>query len=178
METVSEVLISIVGSYISCDILQRTKMAFCLALAIGIMAGLRSMITPAIVCWAVRLKWLDLHTTVLAVLGSAAPTAAFSMLAIGELVADKLPSAPNRTAVGPLLVRLLTGSFCGVTVCLGACQSIIAGGLLGGLGALAGAFGGYQIRHRVVNRLNHSLLVALVEDAIAIGGSLYLLSRV
>jgi uncharacterized membrane protein len=153
-------------------------MAFALALAIGIMAGLRSMTTPAIVCWAVRLKWLDLQTSSLAVLGSPATTAVFSILGVGELVADKLPSAPNRTAIGPLLIRLLSGSLCGAAVCLGACQSVVAGGVLGGVGALASAFAGYEIRHRVVNRLNHSLLVALVEDAIAIGGCLYLLSRV
>jgi len=46
------------------------------------------------------------------------------------------------------------------------------------LGGIAGAFGGYQLRARLVKALGQpDFYVALVEDLIAIGGSLFIVSR-
>ena len=86
---------------------------FVLAFGIGIVAGLRSLTAPAVVAWAAHLGWLNLHVSPLAFMGSATAVAIFSVLAIGELVADKLPMVPKRTAPAPLLARFLTGGLCG-----------------------------------------------------------------
>src|SRR5208282_4461571 len=81
-----------------------------LALGIGVMAGLRSMTAPAVVCWAAHLHWIDLQGSRLSFLGSTVAMAIVTLLAVGELVADKLPSTPNRTSTGPLVWRVLTGA--------------------------------------------------------------------
>ena len=66
---------------------------FVLAIGIGIVAGLRSLTAPAVVAWAAHLGWLNVHGSPLAFIGSTTAVAILSLLAIGELVVDKLPNA-------------------------------------------------------------------------------------
>ena len=141
-----------------------------LALGIGFVAGLRSLTAPAAVSWAAHLGWLDLGGSALAFMGSTAAVAIFSLLAVAELVADKLPRTPNRTATGPLLGRIVMGSLSGAGIGVSAGGFLIAGMVLGGLGAVIGAFAGYQVRSRLVSGLGaRDIVIAILEDLIAIG---------
>ena len=99
----------------------------------------------------------------------------FSLLAICELIADKLPTIPKRTAPAPLMARVITGGLCGACLCAAAAKSLVVGTLLGGVGAVVGAFLGYGIRRRLDLHIK-DLLVALCEDAVAIGLALLLVS--
>jgi uncharacterized membrane protein len=151
---------------------------FILAVGIGIVAGLRSLTAPAVVAWGAYLSWLNLHGSALAFMGSTTAVAIFSLLAIGELVADKLPMLPSRTAPAPLLARIITGGLCGACLCAAAGKSLIVGALLGGMGGVIGAFVGYAVRKRLVNNLHiKDFVVAVCEDALAVGLALLLVSR-
>jgi uncharacterized membrane protein len=151
---------------------------FALAIGIGIIAGLRSLLAPAVVAWAAYFGWLNLHGSLLAFMGSTPAVAIFSLLAIGELVADKLPKTPKRTAPAPLLARILMGGLCGASLFAANGQSLPAGALLGGTGGVIGAFIGYEIRRRVVNNLHmKDLFVAVCEDLVAIALALFTVSR-
>jgi uncharacterized membrane protein len=151
---------------------------FILAIGIGIVAGLRSLTAPAVVAWAAHLGWLSLSGSSLAFMGSTVVVAIFSLLAIGELIADKMPKTPRRTSFVPLLTRIVTGGLCGASLCAAANQSLLVGALLGGTGAVIGAFAGYDIRRRLVSKLNtKDLLIAIPEDLIAIGLAWFLVSR-
>src|SRR5262245_7931746 len=119
---------------------------FVLALGIGIIAGLRSLTAPAVVAWAAHLNWLNLHGSPLAFMGSTTAVVIFSVLAFGELIADKLPTTGKRTAPAPLVARIITGGLSGACLCASTGQSLFVGGLLGGLGGVIGAFLGYSIR--------------------------------
>jgi uncharacterized membrane protein len=147
-----------------------------LAGAIGIVAGLRSLTAPAVVAWGAHLGWLNLHGSPLAFMGSTTAVVVFSLLAIGELIGDKLPTIPTRTAPAPLIARIITGGLCGACLCAAAEKSLFLGTLLGGIGGLVGAFLGYGIRRRLDLHIN-DLLVAVCEDATAIGLALFLVSR-
>jgi uncharacterized membrane protein len=145
--------------------------------SIGIIAGLRSLTAPALVSWAARLGWLDLSGSWLSFLGSRAATIILSLLALAELVADKLPKTPNRTDLGPLVFRAASGEFCSMALCASAHQSPIIGMILGVLGSLAGAFAGYEIRHRLVEAFGlPDFGVAVAEDMVAIGGGFLIVS--
>ena len=74
-----------------------SSLAYPLAFGIGLVTGLRSMTGPALVCWAAHLGWLSLEGSRLVFMESTLATYGFSTLALGELVADKLPFIPNRT---------------------------------------------------------------------------------
>jgi len=151
---------------------------FAFAVGIGVVAGLRSLMAPAVVSWAAHLGWLNLHGSSLAFMESTLAAAIFSLLAIGELIADTLPKTPKRTAPAPLLARILTGGLCGACLYVSAKQSLFIGALFGGIGGVIGAFGGYEIRRRLGNELNvKDIFIALFEDLIAIALACFLVSR-
>jgi uncharacterized membrane protein len=149
-----------------------------LALGIGIVAGLRSLTAPAVVAWAAHLGWLNLQGSRLAFVGSTVAVIVFSLLAIGELIADKLPGTPRRTALAPLLARIATGVLGGACFGVAANRSLLPACLLGGIGGVIGAFAGYEVRRRLVTRLHlKDFIVAIFEDLIAIGLAFFLVSR-
>ncbi len=149
-----------------------------LAFLIGVASGLRSLTAPAAVAWAAHLRWFNLDRMPLSFMGSTAAVAIFTVLALGELVADKLPSTPSRTKPPGLIARIVLGGLSGAGVAAGGMQSIAFGGVLGVAGGLAGTFAGYQVRTRLVRALKvPDLVIALLEDAVAIGGSFFLVSR-
>jgi uncharacterized membrane protein len=139
------------------------------ALAIGLVAGLRSLLAPAAVAWAVRLGWINLHDSPFAFIESSLALVALSIMALGELVADLLPIIPKRTALAPLLARMFSGGFCGACLCASAHRSLMLGAALGVVGAVAAAFAGYETRRRVVLKFDIAdSFVALSEDLIAL----------
>ena len=155
-----------------------TGSVLALAFAIGLVAGLRSLTAPAIVSWAAHLKWLDLHDSFLAFLGSTAAVYILAVCAIGELVVDKLPNAPSRTEPLGLLARFATGGLSGAALCAAANKSVVVGAVLGAVGGVIGGFVGYELRTRLVRALSlPAIVVALLEDAVAIGGGFFILSR-
>jgi len=149
-----------------------------LALGIGFVAGLRSLAAPAVVAWAAHLGWLNLQNSPLAFMGTLWAVAIFTVLAIVELVADQLPNTPARTAAVGLSARVVTGSLSGACVAVGAGGTLWLGIFAGAIGAIAGTFGGYQARVRLVRTLGvPDYAVAIPEDLVAIGFGLFLVSR-
>jgi uncharacterized membrane protein len=151
---------------------------FFLAVGIGIVAGLRAMTAPAVVSWAAHLGWLNPHDSLLSFMGSTVAVAIFSLAALAEYVNDKLPKTPSRTATPSLIARILMGGLSGACLCASAGQSLIAGALLGGIGALIGTYGGYQARMRLTRDLKvKDIFIAILEDLVAIGLAFFLVSR-
>jgi uncharacterized membrane protein len=150
---------------------------YLLAFLIGVVAGLRSMTPPAAVSWAARLGWLHLEGTPLAFLGFAFTPYIVSLLAIGELIGDKLPKTPSRKAPVPFAARVVVGGLCGAAVGAPG-QAMIAGMVAGALGGVAGTLGGYEFRSRLVKAIGgRDLPIALLEDTIAICGACWIVSR-
>ena len=147
---------------------------FALAFLIGVVAGLRSFTAPAAVSWAARLGWVHVENTWLAFLGFQFTPYIITVLAVGELIADKLPKTPSRKAAGPFGFRIVSGALCGAALGAGSLGSAIAGAL----GAVAGTLGGYEFRMRLVKATGgRDLPIALLEDVIAVGGAVLIVSR-
>jgi uncharacterized membrane protein len=145
------------------------------AFLIGCVCGLRSMTAPAAVAWGAHLGWLHLDGSLLAFLANKISLVVFTLFALGELIADKLPFIPARTQAGPLGVRLFFGAGCGAALCIAHAASPVFGAILGGTGGIVGAFAGYQYRRGLRTKVP-DLLLALLEDTVAIGGGLLLVS--
>ena len=147
------------------------------AFLIGFFGGLRALTAPAATAWAVYLGWLKLERP-LALIGSLPAVAIFTLLAVVELVADKLPQTPSRTAPPGLIARIVMGGLTGACIAAGGAQGVFMGALLGAVGGVAGCFLGYRARTGLVQTLGtRDINVALVEDAVAIAGSLWVVSR-
>lgn len=93
--------------------------------------------------------------------------AAVTGLALGELVADKLPGLPDRVAPGPLFGRATVGGVLGA-LAAGA-DHRAAGAVAGMAGAVAGAYLGWFLRREAARvTLLPDPAIALVEDAVAV----------
>ena len=152
-------------------------MTLLFAFLIGLFAGLRSLTPPAALAWAVYLGWLTLARP-LSLIGSLPAVIILSLLALTEIIFDKLLNTPNRTAPLGLIGRIVTGGFTGACVSLGGGKSAYVGAGLGMIGGIVGSFAGFHARSRLVKSLRlPDFNIALVEDLIAIGGSLFIVSR-
>ena len=151
---------------------------FAFALGIGIVAGLRSLTAPAAVSWAAHLGWLSLRGSPVAFMGSTVAVVILSLAAIVEFVADLLPKTPNRTAPVGLIARIVTGALSGTCICAAATGPMLVGAVLGAIGAVIGAFAGYQVRARLVNALGvKDAVIGISEDLVAIGLAYFFVSR-
>jgi uncharacterized membrane protein len=153
-------------------------LALALAFGIGVVAGLRSMTAPAVVAWAAHLGWLNLSSSPLAFMGSIWAVGIFTIGALGEFIADQLPSTPPRTKGPGLITRIVMGLLTGACVAVAGGASLLVGAILGAVGAVVGAFGGYYARTGLVRSLRvPDFAVAVPEDLIAVGLGLLLVSR-
>jgi uncharacterized membrane protein len=151
---------------------------FFLVFLIGVVAGLRSFTAPAVVAFAAHRNWINVHGTPLSFMSSTAALIIFVLFALVELVTDQLPSTPPRTKGPGLIARILLGGLAGATLAGSEGLGAAFGLILGILGALAGTYGGYEARTRLVKALKvPDVLIACLEDAIAIGGGLFIVSR-
>ncbi|HEX3354856.1 MAG TPA: DUF4126 family protein [Terriglobales bacterium] len=145
---------------------------------IGCAVGLRSLTAPAAICWGAHLGWLHFGGTKLAFIEHRAILVLFTLLALVELVSDKLPKTPARTKGPGLIARILFGAFCGAALAVSAGGNILLAAVIGIAGALAGTFGGYNLRHALAVKAHlPDFVVALAEDAVAIVGSLLIVSH-
>ncbi|WP_379067603.1 DUF4126 domain-containing protein [Mesorhizobium sp. UC22_110] len=152
-------------------------MLFLLALLIGVVAGLRTMMAPAAVAWGAYLGWLPVAGTWASFTGHWITVAIFSVLAVVELIADQLPSTPSRKVPQQFGARLVGGAFAGAVI--GTTGGALIGGLIAGaIGAVIGTYGGAALRAKMAAAFGRDLPAALVEDVIAIVGALLIVMAV
>jgi len=143
---------------------------YLLALLIGVIAGLRAMTAPAAISWAASLGFLNLEGTWLAFLGYRWTPWIMTVLAIGELIGDQLPTTPSRKTLMPFATRIIVAGLCGGAI---AAQggSFIGGVVAGAVGGIIGTLGGAEGRARLAAAFGKDRPAALIEDAIAILGA-------
>ncbi len=141
------------------------------AFLIGVVAGLRTMTAPAAVAWAAWLGWIPLAGTWASFLGSPWAVLILTVLAIGELITDQLPSTPSRKVPVQFGGRIISGALSGGA--LGAAVGATPIGLVAGIiGAVVGTYGGAAMRARLAQSYGRDRPAALIEDAVAIIGGL------
>jgi uncharacterized membrane protein len=144
-----------------------------LAFLLGVVAGLRAMTPLAAVSWAAHAGWIRLENTPLSFLASTAAPYITTLLALGELINDKLPKTPSRKAPPAFIVRILVGALCGAALVWP------MGALAGAVGAVVGTLGGYEFRALLVRATGgKDLPIALLEDVIAVASAYAIVSQV
>jgi uncharacterized membrane protein len=133
--------------------------------------------TPvAVVSWAAHFGALQLQGTGLAFLGFAATPYIVTVLALGEVITDKLPKTPSRKVPVQFGTRIVVGALCGAALGL-ASQALVGGIIAGAIGAVIGTFGGAAMRAHLARAFGKDLPAALLEDVVAISGAIIILSR-
>ena len=146
------------------------------AFLVGITSGLRALTGLAAVSWAAHFGILPLDHTWLAFLGYAFTPYILTLMAIGELVNDKLPKTPSRLAPPGFVSRIVTSALCGLAIGLSG-NRMITGLVAGILGTVAGTFGGAKVRSLLAKTFGRDLPAALLEDAVALGIAAFTLFR-
>ena len=137
---------------------------------LGAATGMRTFTPMAVICWFAYTGYLPVEGTWASWVAKLVTAIVFTVLALGELVGDKLPKTPDRTATGPLIARLIFGALVGGIVAASLNGSEIEGVILGVGGALVGAFGGQLIRREIVERSgSKDWPVAVAEDLVTVG---------
>jgi uncharacterized membrane protein len=127
------------------------------AFAIGSANGLRTFTAPAATARAGGSPW----------------TGVLATLAFGELIGDKLPITPSRMSPPALSARAVAGGLCGGSVAVRLAGHRAGGIAVGAVAAIVGAWLGFTIRRYLTTEIGWpDPLVALVEDGVAIWGSI------
>jgi uncharacterized membrane protein len=136
---------------------------------LGLTTGLRSMTPMAMLCWFSYNGYLSVEGTWAAWTARLWVAIVFTVLAVGELIADKLPKTPSRIAPGPLLWRLVMGGLAGAIAATAMSGPGLEGVLLCVVGALVGAFAGFMIRRDLVEKfMCADWPIAVAEDLVTI----------
>lgn len=142
-------------------------MIILLALAIGIVAGLRTMTAPAAVSIAAATGAIHLGSGPFAFLGYRYAPWIVAVAALGELVVDKLPSTPSRKTPPGFIARIVSGAVSGAA--LASTTGHWLPGLAAGIvGAVLGTLGGASVRRWLAIGFARDWPAALIEDAVAI----------
>ena len=142
---------------------------------IGFLSGLRAFTPLALVSWLAVWGWMPLAGSPLWFVGTETFAIAISILALLELIGDKLPKTPPRIETTPLVARIVTGGLSGCAVAFTAGSGWLYGLLLGAIGSVPGAVSGYHLRRAIGQRLHIAdIIVALAEDFVTVAGSLFL----
>ncbi len=161
------------------------------ALQLGFLTGARSFTPTAALCWGSHLGWFSLKSTPFAVVGGTAALSFASLLAAGELIGDKLPNTPARTAALPLIGRMALGATAGAVLTFAASRprgepqtgsgtsgDLPLAVLLGAVGALLGTFATFYARRALTEQAGlPDLPVALLEDGLVVAGACKIASR-
>ena len=140
------------------------------ALLLGAVCGMRTFVAPAVLAFALSRR-PDLVAPVAPVhwFTSSAVAVILAIAAIGELIGDKLPQTPNRTALAPFVARTISGGICGASIAQLGSLNLWLGVLCGSVGAAASTIGMFHARRSVVATTGiRDPYIAVVEDVIAI----------
>ncbi|MFD0794150.1 DUF4126 family protein [Mucilaginibacter litoreus] len=149
------------------------------AAALGLVAGMRSMYAPAVLTHIYSRNTTEqLKNSPLQWLQTIPASKVFKVLAVAELVGDKMPSAPNRTAAPGLIGRIIAGGLCGAAVFKGENKNALIGGLIGGAMATASTFGCFMLRRQVVkNSRLPDPVIGACEDILTIAAGVTIVSK-
>lgn len=109
------------------------------------------------------------HGRAARLLASPGASRLLALMAVGELVADKLPSVPARIEIPSLVGRAGSGALCGAAVAGWRGEAAAGAALAGAVGALASTFLAYHLRKAAGDATGvPDPVLALAEDALAL----------
>jgi uncharacterized membrane protein len=139
------------------------------ALGLGAITGLRSLSGPAFVSLAASQGRLDLDGTPLGFVSSPYVSRALLVMALGELVGDKLSITPSRTSPPVLLWRAVSGGLVGSASFVSEDRRATTGAAIGSAAAVVAALAGEKLRALAGEKIGlPDPVVALAEDAIVL----------
>ena len=137
------------------------------AFVLGVACGLRAMVGLAAASWAANRQQLPLEGTWLSFLGFRFTPYIASLLAVGEIINDKLPKTPSRLVPPQFGGRVVMGALTGTAIGLSQ-GNLLFGALSGIVGSVVGTLAGAKARAFTAKLFWRDLPAALLEDVLAV----------
>jgi uncharacterized membrane protein len=140
---------------------------------LGVLAGMRSMTPPTLVSLYLNRNQQLRNGALTNVLGSGNSLTAFTLLALGEITADKFPQAPNRTFAPAVFGRLGTSALSSAAVAEAHGENRTVAAALSAAVTGVATFATFQAR-MAANQYLPNPVTGVIEDGIllSIGASL------
>ncbi len=140
-------------------------------IGLGTLAGMRTLSTPVVTTHVLsHHPSKQLETSPLRLMQSTTVAAVLKIVSVTELIADKLPSTPNRIEPAGVAARCLSGALAGASIYKAVGGKALTGALIGGAAAIAATYASYFLRKNTV-KANHIAdpVIGAIEDALVIG---------
>ena len=156
--------------------LKEIKHPFWQVLGIGFLAGMRTTSAPAITSQILSHHHSKrLVHSPLNFMQSKTVANVLTVLSVSEVIADKLPTTPNRTQLSGVFFRGLSGALAGASIYKASGNNVIAGSVLGAASAVASTFISFTVRKNIVKSTKvFDPIIGAIEDAIVIGAGITL----
>ncbi|MBB3950188.1 DUF4126 domain-containing protein [Aureimonas jatrophae] len=135
------------------------------SILMGVAAGARSLTPLAVSAWLARRGELPNRGRLARLLGGDAAVAGATLLAVGEILGDKMRTAPDRIVLPGMAARLATGAVAGAALAPRRTQDL--GAILGAVTALASAHITFRARMRAMREVGQRPSGA-AEDALVL----------
>jgi uncharacterized membrane protein len=145
--------------------------SFWQVLALGVLAGMRTTAAP-VVASQILSRHPSKHLAGSPLRFMQSPNVALGMklLALGEVIGDKLPKTPNRIAAGGVISRCAGGALAGASVYKAKGNNPLVGAFIGSAVALGSTYGSYYVRRFVVAKTDiYDPYIGAIEDAVVAG---------
>ena len=141
------------------------------AFGLGVIIGMRALAGPALLSRKlVRIAPVNEPQRPVDYFIQPPVATGLAVLAATEIITDKLPGVPNRTVPFQFVGRLLSGGSCGAVLSEVEGESILAGSVAGGVGAVAGTLVTFHLRQWLTHTAGlPNSVVALAEDMLCVG---------
>jgi uncharacterized membrane protein len=155
---------------------QETPKPFIQAVGLGIMAGMRSNSGPAAASHILSQQYsAELDHSPLKFMQSPRVSNVLKVLALAELVGDKLPNAGNRIVPVSVIFRCSAGALAGASMYKSSGNNAFKGALLGAAAAFGSTFASFYFRKNLVKKTHiYDPVFGVVEDTLVLGGAVYL----
>lgn len=138
------------------------------AVGMGAMAGMRALSAPTVMSQEMAEDGVEASASpVEQFLSSPVTSRVMPLLAVGEMVMDKMPGTHERMFPPVLLLRLVSGAAVGIAVAKQKEQPVLSFAVVGAAAALASSFALHAVREFATRKLRIPHLIAgLMEDAL------------
>jgi uncharacterized membrane protein len=150
--------------------MKNQKLPFIQALSVGALAGMRTAAAPVIVSHILsQSPSHQLEDSSLAFMQSKTTATILKVVALGELIIDKMPFTPDRINNNGVGGRMMSGALAGATLYKAKGGTMAAGALVGAVSACAATFISFFLRKSLVKATNiYDPIVGAIEDALVI----------
>jgi len=141
---------------------------------LGVLAGMRATSAPAITSHILSHHHSkNLTHSPLRFMQSNTVATVLKVLAVGELIGDKSPTAPNRIKAGGVIGRCLSGALAGASIYKASGNSPYLGALIGSSVACMSTYVSFYLRKATVKN-THIIdpLIGALEDSLVIGAGI------